>query len=150
VSGAGDAPRERAIAWGDELVKLHDTFRRDLTALRNGTVRAPDLREHCLTFCDSLHAHHSGEDDVLFPHLGGLRPELAGVIDRLRREHRVVGRLLARIRALAGSERSGEGGTAEIGTELDRLTRELEAHLDYEEEQLVPLLNGMTDMPEDL
>ncbi|NUW40355.1 hemerythrin domain-containing protein [Nonomuraea rhodomycinica] len=149
----GGEGAERAIAWGDELVKLHDTFRRDLAELRSGSMRAPALREHCLTFCEALHAHHSGEDDVLFPHLDGLHPELAAVLDRLRDEHRVVARLLARIRTLAGSGEPPEGGAdvaAEVGEELERLARELEAHLDYEEEQLVPLLNAMTDMPEDL
>ncbi|RBQ18305.1 hemerythrin domain-containing protein [Spongiactinospora rosea] len=141
---------ERAVAWGDELVKLHATFRRDLAALREGTLPAPGLREHCLTFCHALHAHHSGEDDVLFPHLNGLHPELAAVLDRLREEHVVVGRLLARIRALAEAPDAVAGGPAEIRAELDRLAGELEAHLDHEEERLVPLLNTMTDMPDDL
>ncbi|GAA2303707.1 hypothetical protein GCM10010149_61590 [Nonomuraea roseoviolacea subsp. roseoviolacea] len=166
VSGGDEGVvHERAIAWGDELVKLHDTFRRDLAELRSGSMRAPALREHCLTFCEALHAHHSGEDDVLFPHLDGLHPELAAVLDRLRDEHQVVARLLARIRALVGAGESPEGGadaTAEadadvapgpgtdVAEELERLARELEAHLDYEEEQLVPLLNAMTDMPEGL
>ncbi|WP_067168541.1 hemerythrin domain-containing protein [Microtetraspora niveoalba] len=145
MTGGGNTPDERTVAWGDELVKLHAAFRRDLAELRGGSMRAPDLREHCLTFCEALHAHHTGEDDVLFPHLDGLHPELTAVLDRLREEHRVVGRLLARIRALAGA-----GGRTEIGAELDRLAGELEAHLDYEEEQLVPLLNAMTDMPENL
>ncbi|MEV0203140.1 hemerythrin domain-containing protein [Nonomuraea sp. NPDC050691] len=174
-------------------MKLHDTFRRDLAELRSGSMRAPALREHCLTFCEALHAHHSGEDDVLFPHLDGLHPELAAVLDRLRDEHRVVARLLARIRDLVDSGEPVEGGAdvtaaggadatthgsadatagadlgvaagvgagvatgvgmgvaGEVGEELERLARELEAHLDYEEEQLVPLLNAMTDMPENL
>ncbi|WP_182902509.1 hemerythrin domain-containing protein [Microbispora sp. H10830] len=133
----------RVIALGDELVKLHDSFRRRLAELRTPGSR-PDLREHCLTFCEALHVHHAGEDDVLFPHLDGLHPELAGVLARLRREHRVVGRILARIRALL------DGGDPEIAAELDRLAGELEAHLDYEEEQLVPLLNQMVEFPEGL
>jgi hypothetical protein len=37
-----------------------------------------------------------------------------------------------------------------IGDELDRLAGELEAHLDYEEEQLVPVLNQLTDMPDNI
>ncbi|MEV0149234.1 MULTISPECIES: hemerythrin domain-containing protein [unclassified Nonomuraea] len=141
----GSASHERAVAWGDELVKLHDTFRRDLAELRSGSMRAPDLRAHCLRFCEALHTHHTGEDDVLFPHLDGLHPELAAVLGRLRDEHQVVGRLLARIRSLVAT-----GDPVEIGDELERLARELEAHLDYEEKQLVPLLNAMTDMPENL
>ncbi|MFI7422894.1 hemerythrin domain-containing protein [Nonomuraea sp. NPDC049684] len=133
---------QRLIAWGDELVKLHDGFRRELARLRAGG-EGVDLRTHCLAFCDALHAHHEGEDAVLFPHLAAGRPELAGVLARLGAEHRVVARLLARVRDLAGTD-------ASAADELDRLAAELEAHLDYEEEQLVPLLNGMTSMPENL
>ncbi|MER6578702.1 hemerythrin domain-containing protein [Nonomuraea sp. NPDC001023] len=133
---------QRLIAWGDELVKLHDGFRRELARLRAGGDGF-DLRTHCLAFCDALHAHHEGEDAVLFPHLAAERPELADVLARLGAEHRVVARLVARVRDLAGAG-------ASAGDELDRLAAELEAHLDYEEEQLVPLLNGMTSMPENL
>ncbi|MFF4194898.1 hemerythrin domain-containing protein [Nonomuraea sp. NPDC001831] len=133
---------QRLIAWGDELVKLHDGFRRELARLRAGGDGF-DLRTHCLAFCDALHAHHEGEDAVLFPHLAAERPELADVLARLGAEHRVVARLVARVRDLAGTD-------AGAGDELDRLAAELEAHLDYEEEQLVPLLNGMTSMPENL
>ncbi|MDP9844352.1 hemerythrin domain-containing protein [Streptosporangium lutulentum] len=138
---------ERLIAWGDELVKLHDGFRGDLAELRRsrGTGLGTGLREHCLTFCEALHLHHTGEDNVLFPHLADRHPELADVLARLRSEHHVVARLLAQVRALVAT-----GDADAIAAELDRLTGELERHLDYEEEQLVPLLNQMTDMPEDL
>lgn len=138
-------PGDRLVAWGDELVKLHDGFRRDLAELRRTARVAPGLREHCLAFCEALHAHHAGEDGVLFPHLDGLHPELAEVLARLRDEHRTVARILARIRELAGA-----GDRPAIVAELDRLTAELEAHLDHEEEQLVPLLNRMIDLPDDL
>ncbi|MEV7808714.1 hemerythrin domain-containing protein [Microbispora sp. NPDC088329] len=148
-----NATDPRAIALGDELVKLHDGFRRRLAELRTPGAK-PDLREHCLTFCEALHAHHTGEDEVLFPHLDGLHPELADVLARLRREHRVVGLILARIRALLDGDAPGldasDGGDPEIAAELDRLAGELEAHLDYEEERLVPLLNQMIEIPEGL
>ncbi|MGA4995761.1 hemerythrin domain-containing protein [Nonomuraea bangladeshensis] len=82
----------RLVAWGDELIKLHDGFRRDLAALRAG-LRGPgggELRTHCLAFCDALHAHHEGEDATLFPHLAAGHPDLAEVLRRLGAEHRVV------------------------------------------------------------
>ncbi|MGW2156958.1 hemerythrin domain-containing protein [Nonomuraea sp. NPDC001699] len=135
---------QRIVAWGDELIKLHDGFRRDLADLRSPRAGAVDLRTHCLTFCDALHAHHEGEDNALFPHLGAEHPELAETLTRLRSEHRVVARLMERIRQLLDHD-----GTA-IGEELDRLATELEAHLDYEEEQLVPILNKMLTLPEDV
>ncbi|WP_327589592.1 hemerythrin domain-containing protein [Nonomuraea sp. NBC_00507] len=135
---------QRIVAWGDELIKLHDGFRRDLADLRSSRAGAADLRTHCLTFCDALHAHHEGEDNALFPHLGTEHPELAETLTRLRSEHRVVARLVERIRRLLD-----HGGTG-IGEELDRLAIELEAHLDYEEAQLVPILNKMLTLPEEV
>ncbi|MGA5765773.1 hemerythrin domain-containing protein [Nonomuraea bangladeshensis] len=136
----------RLVAWGDELIKLHDGFRRDLAALRAG-LRGPgggELRTHCLAFCDALHAHHEGEDATLFPHLAAGHPDLAEVLRRLGAEHRVVARLLERVRRLLDEEGAGEG----VADEVERLTRELEAHLDYEEEHLVPVLNRMTALPD--
>ncbi|MGW4664904.1 hemerythrin domain-containing protein [Streptosporangium sandarakinum] len=135
---------QRIVAWGDELIKLHDGFRRDLADLRSSRAGAVDLRTYCLTFCDALHAHHEGEDNALFPHLGTEYPELAETLTRLRSEHRVVARLMERIRQLLDHD-----GTA-IGEELDRLATELEAHLDYEEKQLVPILNKMLTLPEEV
>ncbi|WP_188195814.1 hemerythrin domain-containing protein [Nonomuraea sp. SYSU D8015] len=137
----------RLVAWGDELIKLHDGFRRDLAALRASSrakIFQADLRTHCLAFCDALHAHHEGEDGVLFPHLGGEHPALADALSRLRAEHQVVARLMDRIRHLLD-----EGGDG-VADELDRLAGELEAHLDYEEEHLVPVLNQMTTLPDDI
>ncbi|GAA2215765.1 hypothetical protein GCM10009850_112330 [Nonomuraea monospora] len=132
----------RLVAWGDELIKLHDGFRRDLAALRESRPAGADLRTHCLAFCDALHLHHEGEDGTLFPHLGAEHPELAGALTRLRAEHQVVSRLMSRVRALLDA--GGDG----VRAELDRLATELESHLDYEEEQLVPILNRMLTLPE--
>lgn len=137
---------QRLVAWGDELVRLHDGFRKELARIRAGG-RGFDLRTHCLALCDALHEHHEGEDAVLFPHLAAEHPELTGVLARLGAEHQVVARLMRRVRALLAAGGDAAGGD-EIGPELDRLADELEAHLDYEERQLVPLLNRMTSLPD--
>ncbi|NUR90530.1 MAG: hemerythrin domain-containing protein [Nonomuraea sp.] len=137
----GMTEAQRLTAWGDELVRLHDGFRKELARIRAGG-RGFDLRTHCLAFCDALHEHHAGEDAVLFPHLAAEHPELAEVLTRLGAEHQVVARLMGRVRALL------DGGGDDLGPELDRLADELEAHLDHEERQLVPLLNRMTSLPD--
>ncbi|MGP3929563.1 hemerythrin domain-containing protein [Nonomuraea sp. KM88] len=99
--------QQRLVAWGDELIKLHDGFRRDLADLRR-SPRGTDLRTHCLAFCDALHLHHAEEDRRLFPHLGGEHPELAEVFacrgghvaaaSRRSRETRSQGRISVRLR----------------------------------------------------
>ncbi|MET9344620.1 nitroreductase/quinone reductase family protein [Nonomuraea sp. NPDC003804] len=140
--GAESAARVRA--FGDELVRVHGWLRDELAKVRKGAAQgqglSAELRAHCLTFCDALHFHHGAEDNVAFPHLEETHPELADALARLRREHTVVARLIRRLRALLD-----EGGDA--AGEVERLAAELEAHFDYEEEQLVPVLNAMTSVP---
>jgi iron-sulfur cluster repair protein YtfE (RIC family) len=116
---------DRALALGDQLVQIHDVLRRDLAALRSGGVPAADLRVHCLAFCGSLTAHHTREDGA-FPEFERQMPELGPVLARLRREHAAIARRI-------------EDGI----DDLDQLATELEAHLRYEEEQLVPALNRL-------
>lgn len=88
--------------------------------------------------CQGLHVHHSREDEYMFPALEHRYPELAPVMARLRDEHAVVARLLGELQELLRAE---DVAPAELLSEVERLTGELETHLDYEEEQLVPLLN---------
>ncbi|MFG1709839.1 nitroreductase/quinone reductase family protein [Nonomuraea sp. M3C6] len=128
---------------GDVLRTLHDAFRRELALIRgevaaSGPRLGAQLRVNCLTLCQGLHVHHSREDGYMFPALEDRYPELAPVMERLRAEHVVVQRLLEQLQALlAADDLSPEA----LLSEVNELTRRLEAHLDYEEEQLVPLLN---------
>jgi deazaflavin-dependent oxidoreductase (nitroreductase family) len=129
---------------GDALKTLHDAFRRELVLIRkeaaaSGPRLTAQLRVNCLTLCQGLHGHHSKEDEHLFPGLESRDPALAPVLDRLREEHQVIARLLEQLQSVL---RADDLAPAALLAEVERLTRELEAHLDYEEEQLVPLLNG--------
>ncbi|GAA3164163.1 hypothetical protein GCM10020001_106260 [Nonomuraea salmonea] len=56
----------------------------------------------------------------------------------------MVAALMNEIRRLLDHDRS------RIQAELDRLTAKLEAHLDHEEQQLVPVLNTMLTLPGDV
>ncbi|MGP3965023.1 nitroreductase/quinone reductase family protein [Nonomuraea sp. 3N208] len=129
---------------GDALKRLHDAFRRELALIRrevaaSGPRLGAQLRINCLTLCQGLHVHHEREDGFMFPALEGRHPELAAALERLRAEHAVVQELLGRLQELLAAE---DVAPEALSLEVDHLTAELEAHLDYEEEQLVPLLNG--------
>jgi hemerythrin-like domain-containing protein len=143
------APEGRRVeALGDQLVEIHDMLRGELASLRRdlagggGPSGAPapldqQLRKKCLSFCDFLHGHHTAEDGRLLPGLAGSHPGLAPVLERLTREHVVVSRSLDRIRALLeGDDAAG------VRDEVERLAEEVEAHLDYEEQQIVEALNS--------
>ncbi|MFF4550394.1 nitroreductase/quinone reductase family protein [Streptomyces sp. NPDC001406] len=131
---------------GEAIRAVHNAFRHELALIRkemadgNGSTLGAQLRVNCLTLCQGLHNHHTGEDTVLFPHLAGLHPRLAPVLERLRTEHEHIADLVERLR-----EAVSAAGTdpAAARAEVERLTNELEAHLTYEEEQLVPLLDAV-------
>lgn len=135
-------PNINAGSPGEAIRLVHDVFRRELALIRRemtfgGSTLGAQLRVNCLTFCQGLHNHHTGEDLAMFPFLAGRHPEAAPVLDRLRAEHERIAALVEELRtALADPD------PAVVRTEVDRLTTELEAHLTYEEEQLIPLLDG--------
>ncbi|MEV0387746.1 nitroreductase/quinone reductase family protein [Nonomuraea sp. NPDC050643] len=130
-------------SMGDALKTIHGAFRRELALIRrevaaSGPRLAAQLRVNCLTMCEGLHGHHSREDGHMFPALEERYPELAPVMARLRAEHVTVQRLLEELQTLLAAD---DVAPPALLAGVERLTREVEAHLDYEEEQLVALLN---------
>ncbi|MEO3876646.1 nitroreductase/quinone reductase family protein [Nonomuraea sp. B12E4] len=128
---------------GDMLRTVHDAFRRELALIRrevaaSGPRVGAQLRVNCLTLCQGLHVHHEREDRHMFPALERRHPRLAPALERLRAEHVVVQQLLERLQHLLSTD---DLAPETLQREVDRLIQELEAHLDYEEEQLVTLLN---------
>ncbi|GGU50529.1 cation-binding protein [Streptomyces albospinus] len=130
---------------GEAITVLHDAFRRELALIRrevadSGPVLAAQLRVNCLTICQGLHNHHAGEDRAMFPFLRDRWPELAPALDRLDEEHRKIAALLDELKQVISGTGAGPG---QLLAEVDRLTDALEAHLTYEEEQLIPVLDAM-------
>lgn len=136
-----------ATRWGDGLKHVHDAFRRELSLIREEVAGAgprlgAQLRINCLAVCGGLHVHHEMEDGQMFPSLEAGHPELASVIARLRREHETVARLVDELKDAVSRT---EADARDILGEVDRLIEELEAHLRYEEQELVPLLNELSE-----
>ncbi|MEU3300277.1 nitroreductase/quinone reductase family protein [Streptomyces sp. NPDC006678] len=162
-------PNTNTTSMGEAIKVIHDGFRRELALIRQEIMDAgpglgAQLRINCLTLCQGLHNHHTGEDTALFPYLAGQDEELAPVLDRLRQEHEKIAALLSDLRevvapdgtAYAAADASADasanpagdgsaGGGADptfVLAEVERLTEELEAHLRYEEEELIPALDA--------
>ncbi|AXB47287.1 nitroreductase/quinone reductase family protein [Amycolatopsis albispora] len=137
---AGGPPN--ASSPGAALKLVHDAFRRELSLIRkefseSGHSLGVQLRMNCLTLCQGLTFHHTGEDTALFPYLADRFPEAAPTIDRLSGEHEKIAALIAELSTLVKAEHADP---AAVLPEVERLTDELERHLTYEEEQLIPLL----------
>jgi deazaflavin-dependent oxidoreductase (nitroreductase family) len=141
----GGPPHIAADSPGEAIRLVHDVFRRELALIRkemaagNGSTLGAQLRVNCLTLCQGLHNHHTGEDTALFPFLAARHPRLVPTLERLREEHGRVAALVEELRRAVSGEHPDP---AAARTEVDRLTTELEAHLAYEEQQLVPVLDA--------
>lgn len=144
-------PSFETVTLADKLLEVHAWFRAELGVIRTEARdylanraggRPPglglQLRQRCLEFCQGLEFHHTGEDAHVFPAVAAEHPELREPIVRLIEEHRVVARLKGE---LAAALADIEGAEPEpFLARIDRLAEELAAHLDYEEERLLPAL----------
>ncbi|MBV1856247.1 hemerythrin domain-containing protein [Catellatospora tritici] len=147
-------PNERITAYGLELIDIHDRLREQLTRLRadieahlDGAGPPPrDLPTHCLAFCTALQRHHTAEDDHAFTALARQHPDLAPVLDVLRRDHGLVGDMLRRLPDLIAELPAAAGDPARAArllSTVDGLFALLESHFTYEERKLVAALNRL-------
>jgi deazaflavin-dependent oxidoreductase (nitroreductase family) len=134
-----------ATSFGEAVKVVHDAFRRELSLIRkeltsatSTTTLGAQLRINCLTFCQGLHNHHTGEDTMLFPHIAEQHPHSTPTLTRLREEHERIATLVEDLRETLTSTTD----PAAVRTEVERLTTALEAHLTYEEEELIPLFDA--------
>lgn len=99
------------------------------------------LRQHCLAFCHTLEFHHRSEDAGLFPYLEQQHPHMREFFRRIGAEHAVIARLQEElVRAL---DAPGDGAGEGFSDRVERMSRELESHLDGEETQLLPVLRAL-------
>lgn len=144
LAQAGGPPL--AGSFGDLLVRVHTAFRRELALIRreiadsestgSGPGLGAQLRINCLTFCQGLHHHHTGEDTGIFPMLAQRHPELDPALRRLGEEHEQIAALVEELRRVIAE------GSGNLLEDVDRLIEALDAHLAYEEDQLIPFLDG--------
>ncbi|MEU8781436.1 nitroreductase/quinone reductase family protein [Streptomyces sp. NPDC048637] len=137
-------PNIRASSVGAALKAVHDGFRRELALIReeiaaSGPGLGAQLRVNCLTLCQGLRNHHTGEDAGMFPMLGRYHPELTPALERMHQEHEKLAVLLAALQKVISAE---DADPQQVLSEVERLTEEVENHLTYEEEQLIPILDG--------
>lgn len=133
------------MPWGDGLKVIHDGFRHELALIRaeaaaSGAGVGARLRADCLAVCAMLHGHHTVEDDRMLPVVDEHHPELAAATASLREEHAAMQVLLDELQDLL----SGDSvAPADLERRVGALTAQVEAHLDYEEETLIPVLNAL-------
>ena len=149
-----------------ELLVIHGMLRDGLSQVRvlaadaatgvDDTVIAADvealardsalwrLRSNCLYQCRFVHGHHSLEDAILFPAARRTAPDIAGEVDRLEADHRIIAEHLRAVEdAAAGLTDGLPGDRRRLVDALHRLETDLLDHLAREEALLRPVLREM-------
>ena len=128
---------------------LHTALRRDLESIARVTARPNDDPKHILRtaagwgmFTSYLHAHHTTEDDMLWPPMRkALADDSDGValLDAMEAEHSGIDPLLAAIDEVLADR---DSGPQRLGELTDALAIALRRHLDHEEAEGLALIDA--------
>jgi hypothetical protein len=165
-------PRDpRGEALVTELKWVHDMIRQDLRTVRQmaadvaagrpaqevqATVRALaagsplwQLKINCLQYCRFVHSHHHTESIALFPGLRRSNPSLNPVVDKLEADHLSISGQLDDVAVAAQALGDGPDPARRerLARALQRLSEDLQAHLQYEEEQISDTLRTWSRWP---
>ena len=164
-------PNLRGEAMVAELKWVHDMIRRDLRtvrrmaaevaagrpareiedAIRSLAAGGPlwQLKVNCLQYCRFVHSHHHAESVMLFPGLRRANPALSPVVDKLEADHLSISGLLDEVGEAAQKLRSGEDPAVRerLIQALQKLSTDLLAHLQYEEENISDTLRALPGWP---
>ena len=131
---------------------VHGALRRDLLRGREVAATSPypegrqrkALGEHVVWLMDFLHAHHTGEDEGLWPVVRAKNPAAGPLLDSLEADHLRIEPAAAALRS-AGvryAASSEDDTRADLVTALDDLAVELFPHLDREVAEAMPVVSA--------
>ncbi|MFI1155043.1 hemerythrin domain-containing protein [Streptomyces sp. NPDC020817] len=133
-----------------EMVVLHRVFRREIPLLADQIEaaapgdrrRASVLADHLDLILGALDEHHEGEDHLLWPKLRERAAPGDSVVARMTDQHEAIADALAAATELSHRWRArADRDTALLLAEaLRALDRHAAAHMDDEEEHLLPLM----------
>lgn len=116
---------------------MHKAIRKDLAAL----AAAPHA-EWFAFLQRSIHLHHTGEEEWLYPTLLAKDPTFAADLEALTEDHAVLDPMTERI------ARAFAAGSAEVGPLLAELERLMADHLAREEAAVIPRMRRFMTLAE--
>lgn len=147
--------RSTAPGVAELLLECHERIRRFMGMARSlaAATGAPleeirsvagQVRRY---FVESLPLHVADEHDEILPRLAGSSPEVDRALATMDTEHTEHEPLIARLVALCDELVAGPGRLPAVADELrqlgDRLTAELERHLEREEQVIIPAVRQL-------
>jgi hemerythrin HHE cation binding domain-containing protein len=146
------------LADTSDMAQVHRVFREAIasapayivSASVEGRARVDLVASYYLNVLALLHAHHDGEDELIWPKLVERAPDHALEVQRVAAQHGDVSPALdAASAALAGWERAADESSANVAAvAMAELGAVLLKHLDEEEEFIVPLAAQYITAPE--
>lgn len=138
------------IPWVHEMVLIHRVFRREFTLApelvlsvgsldRRGVAR---VAGHLRFVLLGLHVHHSGEDELLWPLLTKRAQLDVALMARMQSQHDDLALATSEVQELLSGWRvsADPAVAAALVAGLGRLRELLIAHLDEEEQRVLPLV----------
>lgn len=136
------------LADTSDMARVHQVFREAIAAapalIGSATARGRERVELVATYYRNvlalLHAHHDGEDELIWPLLIERAPDEADEVRRIAGQHADVASALdAAIAAIDAWQTSGDDATGSAAVAVANLGAALLPHLDQEEAFVVPL-----------
>lgn len=136
----------RIVAWATELRNVHERLRQALRVAQDAAAAGhspesagQELLLFCHGFCAALTGHHEGEDHQLFPAIAAAHPELRETLRALEQDHSMIAHLIAELQSAV----TASAMPAEIVRHLDGVAAIMENHFQYEENQLLQVLETL-------
>ncbi|WP_033343021.1 hemerythrin domain-containing protein [Catenuloplanes japonicus] len=140
------------MADSRDMIGAHDAMRREFSALPGLIAGVPARDEngtavvagHVLMMVGFLHAHHTSEDDHVWPRLRERCPDdIAPLIETMDRQHAFIHGELEALTAGGRRWRASADATDRdaVAVVAERLLPALYEHLALEEEQILPLID---------
>jgi len=141
------------------MIMLHNALRREFRLLPDLVRGVPDaeagrartVAEHIDFVTTILHAHHRGEDEVLWPILLERGPEeITPAVHMMQGHHDQIDQIRKEVAVALAEWRAGaDAATGEsLAEALDRLIALLDVHLGMEEEHILPVAASHVTMDE--
>jgi iron-sulfur cluster repair protein YtfE (RIC family) len=134
-----------------EMFAVHDCLRHEFARLpltvkavaEGNADRAAVVGGHVMMMTSMLHAHHDGEDALVWPLLEERSPEHADLVASMVEQHETMLESVTTAQAQAQAWMASPGilERSSLHTTLIKLEKELLHHLAVEEQEVVPLIS---------
>ncbi|WP_202874026.1 hemerythrin domain-containing protein [Kribbella speibonae] len=132
----------------DDMRIVHSALRRDLERVRIVAsdpellteARRQAIGEHVVWLMHTLHRHHHGEDEHVWPEIRRRDPAAGALLDQMDADHRSIAQPMRDVEDAGDPFGAGTMPASELLDRLARLQAVLLPHLAREEQEMMPVV----------